>query len=306
MSELKIKVTWDGMAIELEGETESVKEIFNSLKESGMGHMGQFGKRTVNIPMINAEKISEDENLVGINVDDCEENGQPDIPTLSNVVLAGGPRTEYEWVLVYAFYSSEQGRKFFSRDDLRQCYKDTNRYTEARSKNFSSNVKTLISEKLISAVNQNDFRIERKGLELATRIIRGEIEEKNGNTIKKKSSKSKSSSTETYSLVELNLSQDERNMLTEFYTTHSPANNQDKTVVIAKWLKDIKDIDEINKDIIFTVLRTLGESTSFNINQTLLNAKNQKSFFTSSEAGKFKINHIGEDHVERDMAGKDK
>lgn len=36
MSELKIKVTWDGMAIELEGETESVKEIFNSLKESGM------------------------------------------------------------------------------------------------------------------------------------------------------------------------------------------------------------------------------------------------------------------------------
>ena len=37
MSELKIKVTWDGMAIELEGETESVKEIFNSLKDSGMG-----------------------------------------------------------------------------------------------------------------------------------------------------------------------------------------------------------------------------------------------------------------------------
>ena len=29
MSELKIKVTWDGMTIELEGETESVKEIFN-------------------------------------------------------------------------------------------------------------------------------------------------------------------------------------------------------------------------------------------------------------------------------------
>ncbi len=220
--------------------------------------------------------------------------------------MAGGPRTESEWILIYAFYISEKGTKFFSRDDLRQCYKDTNRYTATRSKNFSSNVKILISEKLISAVNQTDFRIERKGLEQALGIICGEIENKGAKVTKKKASKSKSSTTETYSLVELDLSQDERNMLTEFYTTHAPTNNQDKTVVIAKWLKDAKGIDEINKDIVFTVLRTLGESTSFNINQTLLNAKNQKSYFTSSKAGKFKINHIGEDYVDRDMAGKDK
>ena len=47
------------------------------------------------------------------------------------------------------------------------------------------------------------------------------------------------------------------------------------------------------------VLRTLGESTSFNISQALVNAKNLKSFFVSTEAGKFKINHIGEDHVDK-------
>ncbi len=57
MSELKIKVTWDGVAIELEGETESVKEIFSSLKESGMGHMGQCGKKTVNAFTNNTEKM---------------------------------------------------------------------------------------------------------------------------------------------------------------------------------------------------------------------------------------------------------
>lgn len=306
MSELKIKVTWDGMAIELEGETESVKEIFNSLKESGMGNMGQCGKKAVNVSTNNTETIRENENTVVIGEEDFEEMGQPEIPTLSNVVLAGGPRTESEWILIYAFYISEQGAKFFSRDDLRQCYKDTNRYTATRSKNFSSNIKILISEKLISAVNQTDFRIERKGIELALGIICGEIEGKSLKATKKKTSKSKSSTTDTYSLVELNLSQDERNMLAEFYTTHAPANNQDKTVVIAKWLKDTKGIEEVNKDIIFTALRTLGESTSFNINQTLLNAKNQKSYFASSEVGKFKINHIGEDHVDRDMVGKDK
>ena len=305
MSELKIKVTCDGMAIELEGETESVKEIFNSLKESGMG---QFNKRTVYPLADNTEKNSgnENTNAVGNVVDSNETVEQPEIPSLSNVVLAGGPRTESEWILIYAFYKSKQGTQLFSREDLRQCYKETNRYTDTRNKNFASNIKILISDKLISAVNQSDFRIEKKGIELATKITCGEIEEKNEKVGKKKTSKSKGSTTETYNLVELDLTQEERNALAEFYAGHSPANNQDKTVVIAKWLKDIKGIDEVNKDIIFTVLRTLGESTSFNISQSLLNAKNLKSFFVSAEAGKFKINHIGEDHVERDMIGKDK
>jgi|GEM_PF-1019911 len=306
MSELKIKVTWDGMAIELEGETESVKEIFNSLKESGMGNMGQCGKKAVDVSTNNTETIRENENTVVIGEEDFEEMGQPEIPTLSNVVLAGGPRTESEWILIYAFYISEQGAKLFSRDDLRQCYKDTNRYTATRSKNFSSNIKILISEKLISAVNQTDFRIERKGIELALGIICGEIEGKSLKVTKKKTSKFKSSTTDTYSLVELNLSQDERNMLAEFYTTHAPANNQDKTVVIAKWLKDTKGIVDVDKDIIFTVLRSLGESTSFDIAKALHNAKNLKSYYVLTDTGKFKITHIGEDHVDRDMVGKDK
>lgn len=306
MSELKIKVTWNGMAIELEGETESVKEIFNSLKESGMGRMGECDKIMVNVSTDGSQKKTQNENMVGVDENGYEEPEQAEIPSLSNVVLAGGPRTESEWVLVYAFYKSEQGTQFFSREDLRQCYKETNRYTETRNKNFSSNVKSLISDKLISAVNQNDFRIEKKGIELATKIVCGEITEKSGKGAKKKSSKSKIGTTETYNLVELNFSQDEKNSLVKFYSEHSIANHQDKMVIIAKWLKDVKGIDEVNKDIIFTVLRTLGESTSFNISQTLINAKNHKSFFTSTEAGKFKINHIGEDHVDRDLVGKDK
>lgn len=305
MSELKIKVTWDGMAIELEGETESVKEIFNSLKDSGMGRMGENSRKTVSTTTNEINSVT-DEEAIGGDVGSNVERECVDIPSLQNVVLAGGPRTESEWMLIYAFYSSEQGRKLFTKDDLRQGYKETNRATPTRSKNFATNLKILTSDKLISAVNQTDFRIEKKGIELATKIVCGEIAEKSGKGAKKKSSKSKIGTTETYNLVELNFSQDERNSLVKFYAEHSIANHQDKMVVIAKWLKDVKGIDEVNKDIIFTVLRTLGESTSFNISQTLINAKNLKSFFTSTEAGKFKINHIGEDHVDRDLVGKDK
>ena len=306
MSELKIKVTWNGMTVELEGEAENVKEIFNSLKDSGMGRMDECDRKVVSMHTDNMKEKIDNENIMRINEDGYEEQDQIEIPSLSNVVLVGGPRTESEWILVYAFYKSEQGTQFFSRDDLRQCYRETNRYTDIRNKNFSKNVRTLISDKLISAVNQNDFRIERKGIELATKIVCGEITEKDGKGSKKKISKAKTGVTETYNLVDLNLSQDERSALVEFYSEHSPANHQDKTVVIAKWLKDVKGIDEVNKDIVFTVLRTLGESTSFNISQALVNAKNLKSFFVSTEAGKFKINHIGEDHVDRDLVGKDK
>lgn len=304
MSELKIKVTWDGMAIELEGETESVKEIFNSLKDSGMGCMGGNSRKTVSTAMNDVKSVV-DEGTMDSDVDSSVGGESVEIPSLQNVVLAGGPRKESEWMLIYAFYSSERGSKLFTKDDLRQGYRDTNRATSARSKNFATNLKILTSNKLISAVNQNDFRIEKKGIELATKIVCGEVAEKGGKGGKKKSSKSKSSVTETHNLVELNLSQDERDSFGEFYAEHTPTNNQDKTVVVAKWLKDIKKIEEVDKDIIFTSLRTLGESASFDIGKALHNAKNSKSYYVLTDAGKFKITHIGEDHVDRDMVRKD-
>ena len=179
MSELKIRVTWDGMAIELEGGTESVKEIFNSLKDSGMGRMGECSKKNISVTT-ETSKISNDRVIADVNVDRSEENEYTEIPSLSNVVLTGGPRTESEWMLVYAFYCSEQGAQFFSKDDLRHYYKDTNRYTEARGKNFASNFKSLISDKLISAVNQNDFRIEKKALILRRKLFVEKLKKKVG------------------------------------------------------------------------------------------------------------------------------
>lgn len=296
MSELKIKVTIEGMSVELEGDAENVKEIFASLKESGMGYMNTLSKPITVIPEKNtAEEPTPD--FVSVE----EELGQEDIPSLENVVLSGGPSTEAEWILVYAFYCSEQGKKLFTRDDLKQCYKNTKRYTVARSKNFAVNIKSLISEKHISAVNENDFRIEKAGIELATNIIQGKTEK---GSSKKKQPKAKSNVPDTYSLVELNLSQDEREALKKFYADHPTQNAQEKTVVIAKWLKDVKSIEEVDKNIIFTILRILNENVNFNIPKTLANAKYSKSYFVSDSTGKYKISYIGEDHVDKDLVEK--
>lgn len=296
MSELKIKVTIEGISVELEGDAENVKEIFASLKESGMGYMNTISKPATAIP----EKTAAGEIVPDFNSIE-DELDEEHMPSLENIVLSGGPNTEGEWVLVYAFYCSEQGKKFFTRDDIRQCYKDTKRYTETRSKNFAANIKALISEKYISAVNKDDFRIEKAGIELVTNIIQGKNVKSSS---KKKQPKTKSNVPDTYNLVELNLTQNEREALKKFYVEHPTQNVQEKTVVIAKWLKDVKGIEEVDKDIIFTILRTLNESVNFNISQTLLNAKNRKSYFVSGAAGKFRINYIGEDHVDKNLIRK--
>lgn len=296
MSELKIKVTIEGMSVELEGDAENVKEIFASLKESGMGYMNTLSKPVAIIPQ---KTTAEEPTLDFVSVE--EESEQADIPSLENVVLSGGPSTEVEWILVYAFYCSAQGKQFFTRDDIRQYYRDTKRYTKARSKNFAVNIKSLISEKYISAVNENDFRIEKTGLELAISIIQGKNVK---GSSKKKTPKTKNNVPDTYSLVELNLSQDEREALKRFYADHPTQNAQDKTVVIAKWLKDAKSIEEVDKNIIFTILRILNENVNFNIPKTLANAKYGKSYFISESTGKYKISYIGEDHVDKDLVEK--
>ena len=297
MSELRIKVVIEGMSVELEGDAENVKEIFASLKESGMGYMNAISQQVIAA----SAKVTDGDVLITDTISDEETSEQEDIPSLTNVVLSGGPKKEVEWVLVYAYYCSEQGNKFFTKDDLRQCYKDTNRHTDSRLKNFSTNVKSLISGKYISAVNENDFRIEKAGLELATSIIQGKTEKSSS---KKKQAKAKSNVPDTYSLVELNLSQNEREALKKFYADHPTQNAQEKTVVIAKWLKDVKGIEEVDKNIIFTILRTLNESVNFNIPKTLANAKYNKSYFVSDTTGKYKISYIGEDHVDKDLVEK--
>lgn len=296
MSELKIKVTIESMSIELEGDAENVKEIFDSLKESGMGYMNKISKPIAAIP---EKPIVEESTSDFVSVEEGLE--QEHIPSLENIVLSGGPNTEGEWILVYAFYCSEQGKKFFTRDELRQCYKDTKRYTETRFKNFSANIKSLISDKYISAVNKEDFRIEKAGIELVFDIIQGKNTKGNS---KKKQAKTKSNVSDTYNLVELSLTQSEKEALKKFYDAHPTQNAQEKTVVIAKWLKNVKGIEEVDKDIIFTILRTLNESIDFNISQTLFNAKNRKNYFISGTSGKFKISYIGEDHVDKDLIEK--
>lgn len=295
MDDFKLKVTIGDAQIELEGNGELVHTIFQELRDNGLGKLTlHYSQNTKNsnfaLPTIANENVSCEEEAI-VSAEDL--NGH--LSTLENIVLTGGPNTEAEWLLVYATYCSNQGQALFTREDLKKKYKETNRMTPARSKNFALNLKTLVTDKYIVAVNANDFRLENSGLSRAKAIILGN--DKNGGAKKNKSTQKKKSIT-SYTMIELDLTEDQRTSIKELWNQHTLVSNMDKAVLAAYLIKKEKQIEGFTSDIFFTILRTVGETTSFNLAASIRNAKKDKSYFTSGvNVGEYKLSHIGEDYV---------
>lgn len=296
METFKLKISLGDAQIELEGNENMVQTIFQELRDKGLGALQ---------PAIKTEKPApSNNNLAAENPQSGaapapEDDNPPltnEIPTLENVVLKGGPQKEAEWILLYAFYCSNQGSSFFTRDDLRSQYDKTNRLTAARSKNFATNIKSLVSSGYISAVNTNDFRIETVGLSKAKAILLGPSPS-TGDKPKSKSTTGKKTPV-TYKMIDLNLSESERQSFKAFWDSHNHTTPIDKAVVVAFWLKKEKGIVDFSADHFFTMLRTIEETININLVAAIANAKSRKSYFiTGSKKGTFAIHHIGEDHI---------
>lgn len=295
MEVFRLKVSLGDAQIELEGNENMVQTIFQELRDKGLGALQPKTKLNNSVPNNNFApgNIPTSEDATS-ETDDLQPTAE--ISTLENVVLKGGPKKETEWMLVYAFYCSNQGSSLFTRDDLRLQYDKTNRMTEARSKNFAANIKSLVSSGYISAVNGTDFRIESTGLSKATSILQGPSpisgDKTNGKSIVSKKAP------KTYNMIELNLSESERKSFKAFWDSHNHTAPIDKAVVVAFWLKREKNITDFSADLFFTMLRTIEEVVNIDLLSAISNAKNRKSYFiTGTKKGTFTLHHIGEDHV---------
>jgi hypothetical protein len=294
MDVFKLRVVVGDAQIELEGEGSLVHAIFQELRDNGIGKLA-----TLQSPSGKNDEIvaSRETNSKVVSIGAGQSSTEPpssELPALNNVVLSGSPSTEAEWILIYAAYCSNQGSKTFTKEDLRDKYEETRRATPARSKNFVANLKSLIASKYISAINDTEFRMEKAGLEVAENIVRGDIK----NTRSKTSQPQKKRMPVSYKIIDIGLSDDQRKSLKGFWDSHSHSTNIDKAVLTAYFAKKEKNIEAFSADLFFTILRNLGELTSFDLGSSIINAKNKKSYFDAEEnAGEFRLNHIGEDHV---------
>lgn len=172
MTDFKLKVSIGTTNIELEGESELVNKFFNEIRDNGLGKLAEFHIAPVLQNELQTEtEISKDNVNQTKTTETIVDNACSNYPTLKDIVLSNKIKKESNWILVYTLYATEFGTKAVSKKEISSMYKKTNRQTSARSKNFATNIKKLVTDKLISAINDNDFIITDKGKEEAKKLL---------------------------------------------------------------------------------------------------------------------------------------
>ncbi len=288
----RIKINIGDILVELEGDGIFVKELFSDIRENGFGKLSI----TTSIKPKNA-KVNEIEETSKYYKKENDET--PDIsddfklPTLNDIVMKEIIGKESDWLIVYAMYQSEQGEKTFKMEEIRNKYHETNRYTKNRNKNFATNLKKLISEGIISGINETDYKLTDKGIDTARKILFSNGENKK----KRKRTNGKHYTKQSFKIIELGLSEDQRTDFKTIFNNFKKISNMEKVLIISHWLKKNLNNDEVDANTIFTMLRIADASASFDIKATLRNAKHINAYYVAgSKKGNYKLHHIGEDH----------
>lgn len=289
----KLRVCIGNANIELEGEGELVHTIFSELRENGLGNLSvsvdthQVSQNVVD----NKIDITQGENDRQVDESEQIRTGSIKLPNIKDIVMKDLPKTETEWLLIYALYASEEGTSAFTAETLRQLYHDSNRFTETRNKNFSTNLKKAVTSDWFVAINNTDYVLSEVGKKAAYEILQRTVEKNSAKKVKKAVSTVKSS----YEIKELDLDEEQRKEFKQYVLSFNSLNNMEKAVIIAYGLKKY-GISEIDENTIFTALRIVDQPASYDIKASLNNGKRNKSYFISGEMpGKFKLHHLGED-----------
>lgn len=122
--------------------------------------------------------------------DIVEENHQEvGYPTLKDLMIKDYPKTEAEWVLCYAFYSSNYGGDTFKREDLIEKYKENNRFSDSAKANLGNNINACVKKDWIKSVNDSDFVMKPEGTAYAKQVVGGNSIGKERKASKRKNSK---------------------------------------------------------------------------------------------------------------------
>lgn len=292
MSEVfKLKVCIGEANIELEGDGNLVHTLFLELRENGLGKLSEDSA------IYPIAKLQKKDVVVAANSDEeskqaisREQNELVDLPSIDTIVIKNLPKTETEWVLIYALFVSAQGSKVFTENDLREIYHSSGRWNENRGKNFSTNLKKAVMEDWLSHINDSTYSLLDAGISKAHEILQRPV--KSGT-----SKKTTNSPKVTYKPKELGLNEDQRQDIKQYLLSFPSVNNMDRAVLIAYKLAQY-GINDFDENSIFTALRIADLPTSYDMKASLANGKAKKNYFISSDtAGMYKLYHLGEDRA---------
>jgi hypothetical protein len=224
--------------------------------------------------------------------------------------------SESEWILVYAFYCSDFGKKTFTKTEAHDKYM-AKRKTDSRVGNFSTNWKSLFKE-YISTVNDTSFKFKAEKIDFIRDLILGKEKSKNlskgGSAIKKnktekievgtKTKKPVSSNGATYSIDRnLNLIPKGKQSLNDFYNQYISKNHQDYILIFVYYLEKIANEKNISEDKIYTCYKNSSLPVP-NIKKVLSNIVTRKGWINSLTYSDLKVSVAGENHIEHKMTKK--
>ncbi|WP_422004915.1 hypothetical protein [Roseivirga pacifica] len=275
------------LEFELEGDQDVVKEQFENFKSFITGDL---------LPKINVEESTTTPQSLEPNrtkqigqAEEVEHVDITDAPSLKQIKLRDLAKTEIDWMVVYSFMASEGGNKTFTRSDIVELYKESDRYSNKAAKGLSQYIKSLSKALYIKATSDTEFIILEEGIKRAQQIFEGKSNskssvtkrsaqsEKSTPTESKKKSKSIGSQKFEFSLdKKLNLRPDGKESLKEFSDKYEMDSTPKQITVIVYYLKNILEINSVNGDHIYTGLDELGVRVPKSLKQIIINTKGRQ------------------------------
>lgn len=311
MDTLKIKFKLHGLEFELEGKETTVKAEFDNFKSFITADL--LAKINITIPQITTIQPTKPVNQIGSTevIPLVETSG---FPVMKEIVKKDLPKTETEWILIYAFYASSFGENTFTEQDIKGYYESTGRKNGSRTNNLSNNIKSLFRQDYIKAHNDTEYRIKDAGISYAQQILQGNSTSKAVKRIPTKSNKSKmqsdvikekgnaskgkkSTKTNSIGFVDLKLTPAEQKALNDYFQEKAPKTQNEKVLVAMKWFIDDKKVVEVSLEEL-NYLLSIAAETPTALGQVLVNMVGAGfRWVTKGSVGKYHLSSIGENYV---------
>lgn len=307
MDNLKMKFKLHGLEFEIEGNEKTVKEEFANFKSFITADL--LSKVNIVAPQLTtATSIPVSQRIE--QVQEIETIEMTDFPAMKEIVKRDLPKTETDWILVYAFYSSQFGEETFTEKDIKTFYETTGRKNVSRTKNLSKNFTSLLKQEFIKVHNDTEYILKEKGLNYAKEILQGNsisksvkrlssknkknVDVENPQSVAKKSKPSKANG---INFVDLKLTPAEQKSLNDFFIEKQPKTQNEKVLVAMKWFIDDKKVSEVSLEELNYLLSIAAETPSA-LAQVLVNMSGSSfRWVTKGSIGNYQLSSIGENYV---------
>ena len=310
---LKMRFKLHNLEFELEGKEEVVKDQFENFKSFITNELlPKINITTLQTPAA----IEAGVNIPKYEIQDSEIIPTNDVPALKEVILKDLPKSEPDWILVYAYYATSFGEKMFTENDIKKQYEQTRRTNKSRLTNLPTNIKSLLNKEFIKVHNDTEFLIKPKGITYVLQILNGtsSIEKKSAKKatykkqviIDKKPSKKRPSSS-TFSLDKsLNLRPDGKESLKDFANKYNLDSSSKQIIIIVYYLKEILGLQKVNGNHVYTGFEELNIRIPKSLPQLIINAKGRDGWLDYESNDDIKLSIQGRNVIKFDLPKKTK